>query len=71
MVALGHQVSSNSLALARIKRAREAAKRVEEIVGRRTRITRLEVMPLPADLSELLDLFKSASESQPDPDKLP
>lgn len=65
---LGHQVPSNSLALARIERAREAAKRVEEIVGRMTRITRLEVMPQPPDLPELLDLFKSTPESQPGSD---
>jgi len=34
-----------------------------------TRITRLEVMSQPADLPEILDLFKSTPESQPGRDK--
>ncbi len=61
---LSQQVTSNPLALGRIGRAREAVRRVEEIVGRMTRITRLEVMTQPADLPEILDLFKSTPESQ-------
>lgn len=66
---LSQQVASNSLALGRIGRAREAVRRVEEIVTRMTRITRLEVMTQPADLPEILDLFKSTPESHPGPDK--
>jgi PAS domain S-box-containing protein len=66
---LSHQVSSNPLALGRIERAREAVKRVEEIVSRMTRITRLEVMSQPADLPEILDLFKSTPEAQAGRDK--
>ncbi len=64
---LSQQVSSNPVALGRIERAREAVKRVEEIVSRMTRITRLEVMSQPADLPEILDLFKSTPESQKSP----
>jgi hypothetical protein len=44
-------------------------RRVEEIVGRMTRITRLEVMTQPSDLPEILDLFKSTPESQAGRDK--
>jgi PAS domain S-box-containing protein len=66
---LSQQVQSNPVALARIERAREAVKRVEEIVNRMTRITRLEVMSQPADLPEILDLFKSTPESRSAPGK--
>ncbi|HET8577571.1 MAG TPA: PAS domain S-box protein [Methylomirabilota bacterium] len=66
---LSQQVSSNPVALTRIERAREAVKRVEEIVNRMTRITRLEVMSQPAELPEILDLFKSTPESQAARDK--
>ncbi|HET7876107.1 MAG TPA: PAS domain S-box protein [Methylomirabilota bacterium] len=61
---LSHQCAGNSRAQGRIARAREAVRRIEDIVGRMAHITRLEVMPQPTDLPEILDLFKSTSEPE-------